>query len=371
MKPESLPTNGHIPGLDALRAIAVLLVSFQHWQPEAIGHVLLFGSTGVSCFFVLSGFLITAILLKQHGAPFWPALMNFHWRRALRIYPAYYALNIALLAAGIPLAWDTAVWNLTYTTNLHVFATGAWIGNVSHFWSLAVEFQFYLFWPFVILLTPRRWLVPALSAIIVLSCVTRLVLFATGFDDSQIKVFTLSCFDYFACGGLLALPSVRARLWSHRSTGNMVAWGCVGLFVAAGIFAECGMMSKTAAISVQLPMLLVFITQLIFLTTSSGHQTLWKKWLDTAPLRYLGLISYGFYLYHNLAGSFWKIVFGKLHMEEPGGLTRLALYFVWTLVVSALSYHCFEVFFLRFKSFKRKRPQAANTTAAQPSPSLP
>lgn len=361
MKTEAATSTGHIPGLDALRAIAVLLVAFQHWQPSSAGFVLLFGSTGVGCFFVLSGFLITAILLKQRGKPFWPSLMTFHWRRAVRIYPSYYALNIALLAAGIPIARETALWNFTYTTNLHIFAISSWIGNLSHFWSLAVEFQFYLFWPFIILLTPARWLGRVLAAVIALALAFRLGFYAAGFDATQIKTFTLNYFDYFACGGLLAMPAVRERMWAFRGMFNKISFACLALFIAAGLARNSGRMEVEAAISIQLILLLVFTTQIVFLTTCEAHHARWKRLLNLAPLRYLGVISYGYYLYHNLAGSFWKIVFDKLHMEEPGGITRLALYFVWTLVVSALSYHCFEVFFLRLKSIRRK-PAAAELT---------
>lgn len=361
MKTEATPASGHIPGLDALRAIAVLLVAFQHWQPSSLGFVLLFGNTGVGCFFVLSGFLITAILLKQRGKPFWPALLTFHWRRAVRIYPSYYALNIALLAAGIPIAWETAGWNFTYTTNLYIFATAEWIGNLSHFWSLAVEFQFYLFWPFIILLTPEKWLGRVLAAIIVLSTATRLGLYFGGFGATQIKTFTLNYFDYFACGGLLAMPAVRQRLWSLKSLFNKLSFASLALFIAAGLARNSVLMDVEAAISIQLILLLVFTTQIVFLTTCEAHQAAWKRLLNFAPLRYLGVISYGFYLYHNLAGSFWKIVFEKLHMEEPGGITRLALYFAWTTIVSVISYHGFEVFFLRLKSISRK-PAPADLT---------
>lgn len=365
MKTEASLTTGHIPGLDALRAIAVLLVAFQHWQPSILGGVLLFGSTGVGCFFVLSGFLITAILLRQRGKPFWPSLMTFHWRRAVRIYPSYYALNIALLAAGIPIAWETAGWNFTYTTNLYVFVTASWIGNLSHFWSLAVEFQFYLFWPFIILLTPARWLGRTLAAIIALSLATRLGLYAGGFDDSQLKTFTLSYFDYFACGGLIAMPAVRERLWASRSMFNKLALACLALFIATGLARTSGHLKIETAITIQLTLLLVFTTQIVFLTTCEAHHAGWKRMLNLSPLRYLGVISYGFYLYHNLAGSFWKIVFDKLHMAEPEGIMRLAIYFAWTTLVSVISYHWFEVFFLSLKSIRQK-PASNKATKTTP-----
>jgi peptidoglycan/LPS O-acetylase OafA/YrhL len=146
--------------LDGLRAVAVGAVMLQHfWLGAGLFD---FGAMGVRLFFVLSGFLITGILLKSRELldsgeqrPSF-ALGRFYIRRFLRIFPLYYAV---LLAAWLLRLWGTRGemgWHLAYLTNVDLFLRGRWWGDISHFWSLAVEEQFYLVWPLVILLAPRR-----------------------------------------------------------------------------------------------------------------------------------------------------------------------------------------------------------------------
>src|SRR5258708_1651704 len=142
-------------GLDQLRAASVFAVLVHHFfDPwRAYGNL---GSLGVQLFFVISGFLITGILIDSREAPLGRYLKTFYFRRALRIVPSYYLAVLVGALIGEP---STAAYldaHLAYATNYAIFRGGDWIGPSTHFWSLAVEQQFYLVCPWVIHATPLR-----------------------------------------------------------------------------------------------------------------------------------------------------------------------------------------------------------------------
>ena len=141
----------HMPQLDGLRALAVLFVIYYHWVPVQYHGHLHWGSFGVQLFFVLSGYLITGILIKvrdqaEKGLVL-GAIKAFYVRRSLRIFPVYYAVVIAITILGVYSARETFWYNVTYTTNIYLFINNTWTQNTAHFWSLAVEEQFYVVWP--------------------------------------------------------------------------------------------------------------------------------------------------------------------------------------------------------------------------------
>jgi peptidoglycan/LPS O-acetylase OafA/YrhL len=158
------------PELDGLRAFAVLAVIVEHafgirwaqtrfetWSP---------GNVGVRLFFVLSGFLITGILLsgrrdaEDTGASKRSVWTAFYLRRSLRIFPLAYAAIALACIAGAPTIRQHLGWYVTYTENFLFARQYSFEPPLSHFWSLAVEEQFYLIWPVVMLLVPETWLLP-------------------------------------------------------------------------------------------------------------------------------------------------------------------------------------------------------------------
>src|SRR5262249_16513822 len=149
----------------------------------ALGRFTQFGGSGVTLFFVLSGFLVTGILLRQRGRPGY--FRNFYARRVLRIFPLYYTalgviLVLGLLAPGLqarlPCVFDNQLWLWIYCNNVFEFIRGQAYPIVGHFWSLAVEEQFYLVWPPLVLLLGHRWL-PYLCTVCMLSAyMTRVLL---------------------------------------------------------------------------------------------------------------------------------------------------------------------------------------------------
>jgi peptidoglycan/LPS O-acetylase OafA/YrhL len=184
----------HVPALDGLRAIAVLMVLLCHFQlatPHWIWRVLHQGGFGVYLFFVLSGFLITRILLSEKNKPAY--FRNFYARRTLRIFPLYYgvlALQFWVLLPIFPTPriladahyqgwlWAYGYNILTAVKGHFVFSSDwMWLG---HFWSLAVEEQFYVVWPFIVLALGRETLLKLCIGIVALTPILRLVFYAAG-----------------------------------------------------------------------------------------------------------------------------------------------------------------------------------------------
>src|SRR5687767_3884044 len=197
----------YVRKIDAMRAFAVLMVVMSHWVPKT-SKLIPFGEIGVDIFFVISGFLITRILLTekvkaiQEDKGLSTVLKNFISRRALRIFPIYY-LSLFIF-------WwfqdyesysirENIAYYVSYTSNILFFLQNAWDGYLAPLWSLAVEEQFYLVWPLLVVLIPQKH---ALK-IIILSIITGLV-FPYFFQQEMTKVLTPACMNALGSGALLA-----------------------------------------------------------------------------------------------------------------------------------------------------------------------
>lgn len=304
----------------------------QAFHPERI---LLIGQTGVDLFFVLSGFLISTILLQApHGD--WSEVRKFYVRRVLRIFPLYYGYLLAAGLIGSGVSW----WFWLYLQNFPMSLGLRDLRGPSHFWSLAVEEQFYLVWPFLILFWPRRWLAHAMWGTIALSIVLRILLM-----HSAIGLFylTFTRLDGLAAGGLLALCCrhgglARARpylaigaplffcllvLGALASSGRGLAWVQVTKFSAA---------SGTYACIVGL-----------LLTGTTGVV---NRFLASKPMRAVGRVSYGLYVFH-------PAVLGLLaaHCAPWRLSSKLAAYVVLSYTVSVVSFYGFEK---RFTDMKQR-----------------
>src|SRR5262245_34285697 len=212
----------HMPQLDAVRALAVGVVLVHHLFPM-VRSVLggLGGFIGVKLFFVLSGFLITQILLEGRTAVAaagpWHVARQFYVRRTLRIFPLYYFVIAMALLAGLPEVRQQIWWLLTYTFNFQIASTGMWPANISHFWTLAVEEQFYLVWPWLILLLPSSWLVSMTVAVVVLGPAYRILALALGFNGGAFYAATFSSLDALGAGALLAILSGHSAALTDRT----------------------------------------------------------------------------------------------------------------------------------------------------------
>jgi peptidoglycan/LPS O-acetylase OafA/YrhL len=324
----SAPIDRYLPQLDTLRALAVALVIVQHGTPGRYAFKWWFpwGGVGVRLFFVLSGFLITQILLTEKRCveadprQLGYSLRVFYVRRFLRIVPLFY-LSLAVFAAlDVPPVRQTIWWHVAYASNFYFVHHGDWHGHVSHLWSLAVEEQFYLFWPWVVLLTPRRWLLPLTAALFALAPLSRYWSMTQGLGEVAAVGLPTSCFDALLSGAAIAMlsePGSSLGRWRRPFTRVALAIGLplmVGLCVLKG-----GRPSQPLVFVVWWDVgLSLFCCWLIDLFVRL--QGVAARICAPAPLVLLGRISYGVYVLHNFvpyvveralrsAGIVWRAEF--------------------------------------------------------------
>ena len=295
-----LPSTSPIayrPALTGLRAIAVWLVVLAHWTraPFPVGEI------GRITFFVLSGYLISGIIWKQQLHPGAPAgwgrrLATFYQRRALRILPPYYLA--LLLGALLPLATlrEYPAWFILPISNLLFYRLHHWGEGVGHYWTMAVDEQFYLVWPLLLGLVGRR--VGALLAVAGSALLFRM-LWSAWVSPDFVLVLLPSCLDMFAIGAVLRIvehsPRVRALAQGRWVLLAWAAWA--GLWLA------------THATNAHAFWLLVYTTMgsgAAFLTLSwvlhrpAVGQAHGSNFLLSPVLQWVGQRSYGCYLYHLL-----------------------------------------------------------------------
>jgi peptidoglycan/LPS O-acetylase OafA/YrhL len=380
--------RGHILPLDGLRGVAILMVMFFHQvdllarQVADQGGPLLdvayvrvsrAGWVGVDLFFVLSGFLITGILLDTKSRPRY--FRNFYIRRTLRIFPLYYAVLLGLVVllpmlphSGTgPLARAIAeyaevrphqLWFWTYASNFY-FALHGWAGHgiPDVLWSLAIEEQFYLVWPLLVLWCSRRQLVRACAAVIVGALLVRCVLVACGVNPIAIYVLTPSRMDALAVGGLLAAVSrvdgkgLAALARSARIVLALAGAALAGVFVARGRFSEYDPIIQTGGLTV---IALFFGALLVRAVTASDGSWMHRACTSTA-LRMFGQYAYALYLFHLSVQSVVKAFLrpDMLPRIAGSGMVGQAVFQVVvtaaTLACAFVSWHLLEKRFLRLK----------------------
>jgi len=356
--PATNPARGHIPQLDGLRFLAILGVLVTHeWYPEPLPWIfrdLDPGHMGVRLFFVLSGFLITGILLgcrrraEQKGDRRPVMMRRFYARRFLRIYPLYYAVLAAIIIVGIEPTRQLWPWLASYTTNIYISVHHQWIGSAGIFWTLAVEEQFYLMWPLLVLFFPRRWLIPVLVGMISLASVYRLWasihvpgdLVLGGYTSGT---FTLAVFDSLGVGALLAVLSDmdptgrRLRRWLNRIA--LPIGGC-GLLVLIAI----GYYHGEAANFVLGETFLALVLAWVVGTASRGFTGPAGRLLEWRPIAYLGKVSYGIYVFHAFVPSFLVWLGHRVGFQFTGQprLLNFVLVSVTTIAVASASWQLFE-----------------------------
>lgn len=342
----------HIPELDGIRGIAVLMVLFfhafswkmelQHWTGVAhiVDRITSPGWLGVDLFFVLSGFLITSILLDQKGRPRY--FLNFYMRRMLRILPAYYGMLI-LIALYYPHSAAFVGLSFLYCSNISsLFGVHTVYGPL---WSLSVEEHFYMLWPLVVSRTSRR----TLAIICMLVCAASPIARSVGFHlDSDIFAFTWFRLDGLSYGALLA-AFTRSRYYSRSNLLKLSASAiALFLFIVAGGGSRLLTRANVLGASLQYTCFEVLsLSVLAFVLANGGSPiTAVLRW---KPLTYCGSVSYFVYLFHWFALGLYE-KFWAVRRENFGDIVlRAAFGIALTFFVAHLSYRYFESPILRLK----------------------
>ncbi len=336
-KVPDLRTGARVPELDGLRGIAVLIVMIYHFcsVPKMLKtpldlnffNVMQLGWVGVDLFFVLSGFLITGILLDaRDGSQHY--FRSFYLRRVLRIFPLYYAYLIFFFAvlpmvvgsvldgeklAAFDALMDLKIWFSVYASNIWTFLSGEHTGlATSHFWTLAIEEQFYMVWPLVVFLGSRKSLVRICVVVIASALALRIGLAAVGTSPISIYVFTLTRIDTLIFGALLAI-GLRSGL-DHAVIARW-AWRVVVVTAPLALLilwnGNQHAVSHVSIYTVGFTLIAVSFTCLIALAVTSSDSTSLSRVLRTRWLGFLGTYSYGLYVLH-------VIVYSVMSRVAPG-----------------------------------------------------
>jgi peptidoglycan/LPS O-acetylase OafA/YrhL len=303
--------------LNGIRFVAVFLVLVDHWlipiMPFPTGHL------GVVIFFVLSGFLITRILFEsadevraKKSSP-WFKLGRFVYRRSLRIFPIYFVvLGIGFLfnLSNFREIWP---WLITYTPNIYMMWKGTWLGIWDHLWSLAVEEQYYLVFPYFILFLPKSKYRFVFFSMIILGIACRMYyLFFYPNDWVESKwlisyVNPLGAIDCFGLGGLLAYlfhyqPTIFKNLTKfHFPIISTLLLFSISLYESAHVdyvHSNVGFMVLERSFA-------AIFSFMLIANAVAEKKTIWAAFLNHPWISYLGKISYGLYLYHNLIYNYY------------------------------------------------------------------
>jgi peptidoglycan/LPS O-acetylase OafA/YrhL len=363
-----------IPALDGLRGIAILLVLFLHFGVSAdfpkrtasaagvwLDRLFYNGWAGVDLFFVLSGFLITSILLTSRDQPRY--FRRFYGRRALRILPLYYAgLIFGLFIVpylsprhGPDLQGQAAaeqIWLWTYTLNIAMaFGQISNAGVLGHFWTLAIEEQYYLFWPWLVKAFSGRAVLIICGGLILGSLLLRLAWLAFGLEWGGAYRFTLTRIDSLAAGSLIALV-IRNAFW-RESLVAMAPYGFTGgLFIVAALNLAVQRFYPDEWIVVTFGHTILALTFscLVLWALRDAYPALFAS----SGLRALGKYSYGIYVWHWPLHGFMLLWYSAWQPAQFAWLPPslfLGAGVCGSIILGVISFKVLEGPFLEFKRF--------------------
>ncbi|MGZ8544817.1 MAG: acyltransferase family protein [Flavisolibacter sp.] len=354
---QSRPNNLHYPALDGIRGLAILLVVIYHNFDFL--NISYFGWLGVDLFFVLSGYLITKILLNSLGEKNF--LRNFYIRRVLRIFPLYYGSLLVLLLILPKIfpdyrAFDYFVehqlWLWVFLQNwLFIFIPHPGLGILNHYWSLAVEEQFYLVWPFVIMLVRKeKILLYLLIVLLALVMFLRLYVWLNQVDVSYFNLYTFTRIDGICIGSMVAIIQRTNKLFLSKTT----FWIVIGF---AGLNFLFDFINRFYQFTFPYLPLVGYTTfammfGLLVHEATVSRDSLVARIFDTGFMKFFGKISFGLYVFHwpiyfaakNPVASWWQNYSDHYVTLVSSIIPTLA-----AIALSVVSYYYFESPFLRMK----------------------
>lgn len=378
----------HMPALDGWRGLAVLVVvlhnssflwNYQHTVPDLLViNLFATGWVGVTLFFVLSGFLITGILLDTRDSPRY--FRDFYLRRTFRIFPLYYVVLLIAFTVVAPLLGGTAwaasahrdqAWYWAYIANWLPHGRG--IAGLSHFWSLGVEEQFYLVWPMLLLVTGGRWFPRVAVAIFVCAFFFRWWFLSAGGSPGWLYESTFARCDALALGALLAYaarsPDWFRRLWRWR---YRTFAGAVLVVLAVAVRTHGLEFDDPTVELVGQPAIAIMFAFPLFTTAcpSNRVESRMTRCVSAKWLRLLGKYSYAIYVIHMPLHTVLKGVAAPV-VNGHGPWGSMVLMFVYCTVILGLStlfalasWHLIEKRFLLLKDRLAPRQDAPIVAAA-------
>jgi peptidoglycan/LPS O-acetylase OafA/YrhL len=388
------PSRSHLPALDGVRGLAILLVLIAHLMlfnnhtgsrfGDSLSALRGLGWVGVDLFFVLSGFLITGILYDTLHDPHY--FRSFYMRRFLRIFPLYYGFLFFLLVLGhgLHFAWGGRQYVLlAYMQNTSLwfpvtdFHPGAW-ADLDHFWSLAVEEQFYLFWPLLVFLVRgRRRLIALALTLSAVALLLRIALYLHGTSPLLIFMLTPCRMDTLLLGGCVALLIRGNSGWLPRRGMVPLALACAAIIAAYTLWHLARDM-RDFFFGATFGYTVIALGCIGVLVAALEPATVANRIFRWPFLRSLGKYSYGIYVLHifvarliatltsRMLGASLRIFLTPyLHSRPLAVLLEFCVNAAAVYLVAYLSYNLYEVHFLRLKRYFGYRGTSTQTLAAK------
>lgn len=369
-----LSTDIYFKQLNGIRFIAVFLVLLDHWLvpilPIPLGHL------GVVIFFVLSGFLITRILflsadeIHETKSSAWPKIIRFIYRRSLRIFPIYFILLFLGLIFNLSNFNELWPWLVSYTPNMYIMIKGQWLGIWDHLWSLAVEEQYYLIFPYFILFFNKNKYVRLFIAMIIIGITSRIIFYVFLPHELIEKywmfsyVNPISAIDCFGFGGLLAYYYHYENKYFLKLAEKEYLLTITFLAVIVSL-----LLSKYAKYSYDNIWFSIFersisaiFAYFLIMYALKERVNLLGKVLENKVIFYLGSISYGIYLYHNVVFNFyhyngntiWGYLSNNIHyfylLNSKFIILKFLINFLLLIGLASFSWHVIEKPINRYKN---------------------
>jgi peptidoglycan/LPS O-acetylase OafA/YrhL len=344
--------NSYVIQLDGLRFFAILSVMMGHWLQWQINKPIVQGfpfGNGVILFFVLSGYLITDILLRNKikvveiSIPKSSLLKSFYARRVLRIFPLYFVTIFFLYFIHYKNTREIFPWLVTFSSNIYQSIHVVFVGDFNHFWSLAVEEQFYLFWPWLIVLMPTKYSEKIIVGLIGLSVLTKiyLLIYFPG-NWMANSYFTLSCMHALGIGALISYWNIyRKNIISYFSKFSWVFTSVV-VYFSIHYFNFFYKVNWFHAIfdDVLFALMSAFI---INYASQNKFTGILKYILENKFVVYSGKISYGIYILHLfMPDLFWGYLSRKIGLDITNKYTAFVALYLLTFLVAHVSWKLME-----------------------------
>lgn len=352
----------YVPALDGLRAFAVTGVLISHYrlgEPfDKYINLVPWGDIGVRFFFVLSGFLITMILLnckklvqEDNLSPIM-LLRQFYVRRFLRIFPLFYGVLLLAYIFNVGHIREIIIYHIFYLSNTSSALTGTLAQAPlidppsAHFWSLAVEEQFYLFWPFIVLFVPIKRIQTILIILILSSPLLRLIWFLLGYQ--QLYSYLPMCIDTLGCGAILAMYRTNniSLPFLNSKKIKVIFVISVSVLILSLFFYSLKIWYRPRIIIMDLSQGIVYSFFINSILNNKFRKL--NYLLEISVLKFIGKISYGIYVIHAFMPHIFSYFFEKDHYSQ---FMLFIIYFIMSISFSSLSFLIYENNFNKLKKY--------------------